>query len=102
MNLYEILVPCNFGDNGKPVTTKHHRNWDAYVRSIANGLTILKPVKGQWLNESKVLIHDRVIPVRIACDDAQITRIMNFTLNHYRQQAVMAYELSNRVFFVEK
>lgn len=102
MNLYEILVPCNFGDNGNPVSKKHHQNWDAYVRSVAKGLTILKPVKGQWQNESNETVHDRVIPVRIACTDAEISRIIRFTITHYRQDAVMAYELSNRVFIVEK
>lgn len=102
MKLFEILVPCNFGDDGKPISLKHHKNWDTYVRKVANGLTILKPVKGQWINTSNEVVEDRVIPVRIACNDSQIARIMQFTLKHYRQDTVMAYELSNRVFFLDK
>lgn len=45
------MVPCNFND-GTPVRTRHHREWDRQVRKISGGLTILPPSKGQWQNES--------------------------------------------------
>ena len=46
MKLYEILVPTKYGDNEKPIRTKHHKEWDKYVRKISGGLTILTPGKG--------------------------------------------------------
>jgi len=101
MQLWEILIPTLMGDNEKPVRTKHHRQWDKYVRALSGGLTILKPTKGQWLNpQSKELIEERMIPVRIACAESDMTKIINFTLSHYRQKTVMAYQISSKVLMV--
>jgi len=38
-----------------------------------------------------------MIPVRIACGEKQINEIMKITIKHYRQEAVMAYEISQKV-----
>lgn len=94
MNLYQILVPCNYNDTGKPVRTRHHKNWDAYVRKITGGLTILTPGKGQWIHKGD-LYEDRVIPVNIMCEEKDIKRIAEFTAKHYRQIAVMYFKLSS-------
>lgn len=96
MNLYEILVPTIFNDTKGPVSTRHHKSWDMYVRNISGGLTILKPAKGQWIHKGQ-LFEERVIPVRIACTPNQIRRIAEFTKNHYRQIAVMFYKISTEV-----
>jgi hypothetical protein len=91
--LYEVLVPTIYGDTKKPIRTKHHKNWDRVVRNITGGLTVLKPGKGQWLFKNE-LFEERVIPVRIFCTQKQIEKIVNFTLDHYRQIAVMYYIIS--------
>lgn len=91
--LWEILVPCNWND-GRPVRTRHHREWDKRVRALTGGMTIMKPALGQWVNEGEVY-HDRMIPVRIACNQAVIERIMDITAAHYKQLAVMAYKISD-------
>ena len=96
LHLWEILVPTIMND--KPVRTVHHKEWDKYIQKIANGLTILKPTKGKWLEPIVGKLHEeRVIPVRIACTRNQINLIINFTINHYNQKAVMAYKLSEEV-----
>ena len=84
------------GGTDKPVRTRHHKNWDSFVRNITCGLTILKPCKGQWIDKSK-LYEERVIPVRIACTRKQLDKIIDFTIKHYRQIAVMAYKISDEV-----
>jgi hypothetical protein len=94
--LWEILVPCTM--RGRPVHTRHHKEWDKVVRTIAGGLTILAPAKGQWLEpDTNTLFEERMIPVRIACTRKQIQRIMRFTLGHYDQKAVFAYLVSTEV-----
>lgn len=101
MNLYEVLVPTQYGDTLKPISTRHHKNWDKVIRKIAGGLTILSPARGQWIhvvNDGEQLIEERVIPVRIACDPAQIEKIVAFTLTHYRQNSVMYYLLTNEAY----
>ena len=99
MMLWEILVPTIMEES--PVRTRHHKEWDKYVRRIANGLTVLRPAKGQWMDpESKSLIAERMIPVRIICTKEQILRIANFTKVHYKQKAVLAYLLSSDVLMV--
>lgn len=102
LELWEILVPTLMGDTNKPIKTRYHRVWDAYVRKIANGLTIFTPVKGQWLSDSNQLFSERMIPVRIACSEEQITEIIKFTIKYYKQLAVMAYKISDRVLILNK
>ena len=96
IRLWEILVPCSY-NTGKPVRTKHHKEWDKFVRKQSGGLTIFKPAIGQWLSPANDLYCERMIPVRIACTEKQINKIMKFTLGHYKQLAVMAYVISEKV-----
>ncbi len=94
MHLYEILIPTKYGDTLKPIRTRHHKSWDAYVRKITGGLTILTPARGQWVNKGTTY-EEKIIPVRIACDTpSQMKKIALFTKQHYRQKAVMYYLLS--------
>jgi hypothetical protein len=98
MKLYQIMVPCNYND-GKPVRTKHHKEWDKQVRKITGGLTILPPSKGQWVNDG-ILYSDRVIPVNIIATEKQIKKIADITMKHYRQLAVMYFKLSDEAIIV--
>ena len=91
--LFEILVPTIYGDTLKPIRTRHHKRWDEMVRKVSNGLTLMTPAKGQWLFEG-ALFEERVIPVRIACTDTEMDKIVQFSLRHYRQKAIMYYVLS--------
>jgi hypothetical protein len=93
--LWEILVPTQ-SNEGKPFRTRYHRVWDKKVRKIAGGLTILTPAKGQWLYKDK-LFEERMIPVRIACTEEQINQIIDITMQYYKQLAVMAYRISEKV-----
>jgi hypothetical protein len=99
VEMWEILVPTVM--NGEPIRTRYHRVWDSRVRSIAGGLTVLKPAKGQWVNEGNLHI-ERMIPVRIACTHDQILQIIDITLKYYNQLAVMAYRVSDYVIIKEK
>jgi hypothetical protein len=96
MHLYEILVPTQ-SNEGKPYRTRYHRVWDEKVRSITKGLTIMPPVKGQWINPSDTLHRERMIPVRIACTSEEIEQIAEMTAKYYEQQAVMYYLISKEV-----
>ncbi len=98
MQLWEILVPCQYND-GKPVRTRHHREWDKVVRKITGGLTIFKPVKGQWVHEGQ-LYAERMIPVRIACSEKDIRKIAKFSLGHYKQLAVFVSLVSEKVLII--
>jgi hypothetical protein len=98
MKLYEILVPTMYGDTMRPVGLRHHKEWDKFVHKLAGGLTLLRPVKGQWLEiTTKDLMIERMIPVRIATTESNMNKIIDFTIKHYRQKAVMTYELSSNV-----
>lgn len=97
--LWEILVPCQWND-GRPVRTRHHREWDKRVRALAGGLTVYKPAKGQWVHQGQ-LYAERMIPVRITCPEGLIRRIAFITLQHYAQKAVMVYLVSERCLIVE-
>ena len=93
--LWEILVPTTYND-GKPVRVRHHRVWDANVRAITGGLTIMKPAKGQWICPEGQLYSERMIPVRFAvASQEQVRKIMQLTCFHYDQLAVMATRVSD-------
>lgn len=94
MELWEILVPTERG-NGRFYTIRYHKIWDGKVRAISGGLTILHPVKGNWISGAGELFVERMIPVRIACSREQIQKIMDITLNYYNQLAVLAYKVSD-------
>jgi hypothetical protein len=95
VNLWEILVPTI--RNGKPIKTKYHKVWDAKVREISKGLTVLTPAKGQWISPNGELFLERMIPVRIACTKTEIEIIADMTADYYDQKAIMYYLLSDYV-----
>jgi len=89
--LWEILVPGGYGFN-------HHAIWDSKVMDIAGGLTVLRPLKGRWVSPDGEVFKEPMIPVRIMCTDKQIVKIADMTMEHYGQQSVMVYKLSDEVF----
>jgi hypothetical protein len=100
--LWEILVPTIRPSTQRPIRTRFHRVWDAKVREISGGLTILSPVKGQWVSAPggglpSSLCAERMIPVRISCTRAQIEQIIDMTLEYYEQKVVMCYRISDLV-----
>lgn len=95
MDMYEIFVPT-IRNNGKPFRTKHHKNWDKRVIKITGGLSVFTPIKGQWANGGQIF-NERMIPVRVACNRKQILKIIDITMEHYNQKAVMAYKVSEDV-----
>lgn len=96
LKLFEILVPT-ISNEGKPYHTRYHRVWDKKVREITGGLTVIPPVKGQWVSNNGNLFQERMIPVRIACTPDQIDRIADMTAKYYSQLAIMFYLISENV-----
>ncbi len=93
--LWEILVPT-VSNEGKPFRLRYHRVWDAHVRKISGGMTILPVAKGQWLDGDKVYA-ERMIPVRILATRDQMEQIVEYTMRYYHQLAVLAYKISDEV-----
>ncbi len=94
--LWEILVPANSND-GIEYSLEHHKEWDTKIRELAGGLTILRTTKGQWINPDGKTMSDRMIPVRVLCTEEEINNIIQLTLSHYNQEAVLAYQISSAV-----
>lgn len=93
--MWELLVPTVRND-GRPIRVRFHRVWDAKVREISGGLTIMPVARGQWVSENK-LFKERMIPVRIIATRAEILEIIDMTKKYYEQIAVLAYKLSDDV-----
>jgi hypothetical protein len=101
LKVWCILIPTLM--EGNFVRTRHHKVFDAYVRKITGGITIFAPGKGQWINpENDELVEERIIPVNIACNDDDLKKIVNFTIKHYKQDALMYYKVSDEVFIMAK
>lgn len=94
--LWEILVPTIRND-GRPIRTRFHRVWDARVRDISGGLTIMPPARGQWVAPSGDLFVERMIPVRIVATLDEISDIIDFTMKYYEQLAILCYKISDMV-----
>lgn len=94
--MFEILVPT-IRSNGKFISTRFHRIWDAKVRSVTKGLSVLPPIKGQWVSPGGELFSERMIPVRIACTRQQIEQIADMSAAYYEQKAILFYRISDDV-----
>jgi len=100
--IWEIFVPTKRKD-GKPIKTKHHRQWDKKVQKITDGLTIYTPTVGKWKSKDGKEYIDRMIPVRIVATEGQMKEIVEITLSHYSdEEAVMAYVLSEKYILSER
>lgn len=97
--MWEILVPTERRlEPGKYYTTRYHRVWDAKVREITHGLTVMAPAHGQWINPATgELFKERMIPVRIVATRDEIEEIIDMTLNYYNQLAILCYKISDEV-----
>lgn len=100
--LYEILVPTERRIGGKPYRTRFHKVWDAKVRAISGGLTVMPPAKGQWVCNEGNLFSERMIPVRFLATPAQAEEIATMTLHYYDQLAVLCYVVSNEVMLIHR
>lgn len=98
--IWEILVPT-VRTNGECFRTRQHREWDCRVQRVTGGLTVLPPVRGQWVSIQGILTVERMIPVRIACTEDEINQIADMTAAFYEQDAVMFYCISDKVFIKE-
>lgn len=94
--LWEILVPTVRND-GRPFRTRYHWVWDAKVREISGGLTVMPVAKGQWVAPDKQLFAERMIPVRILATRPEIDLIVEHTLEYYDQLAVLCYKVADEV-----
>lgn len=94
--VWDILIPVADND-GNDFDIEFHKSWDQKVRDICNGLTIYKPVKGQWVNNTGKLFLEEMIPVRILATRSAIDRIINMTLQQYNQESILAYKISDEV-----
>lgn len=94
--LWEILVPKH-SNEGREYPVGYHRLWDENIEQLAGGITILRTARGRWVNLRGEVFVEEMIPVRICCDEGTIDGIIDFTLDHYNQEAVFAYEVSSNV-----
>ena len=99
--LWEILVPSHNND-GIEYRLEWHHAWDEQVRELSGGLTIFKSAKGQWEDLSGEVFYDKMIPVRIYCSEPDIEKIIQLTMEHYDQHAVMAYQVSKEVKLIQR
>lgn len=100
--VWEILVPTVHRVSGKGIRVRFHRVWDARVRAITGGLTIQYPVKGEWVAPDGTLYRDRMIPVRIIATHEEFNKIMQITLKHYDELAVMGYMITSNTLILHK
>ena len=99
--LWEVLIPVA-NEHGALYPKGHHQEWDQMVRAISGGLTIIPPVLGQWHDpDSKHLLIERMIPVRVLATDTQINQIIDLVISHYNQKVVFAYVISNQFILKE-
>ena len=90
-------------NDGKEYDISHHRMWDAKVQVVAGGLTINKKTRGIWQSPvTGKIFEEAMIPVTIYCDRNNIILIAKMTLQHYNQESVMCYKISDEVILINK
>lgn len=91
--VWKLMVPTVSND-GKPFTTRMHKEWDKHICRLAGGMTILRPVFGKWIHQGKAY-QERNIPVEVVCTRKELTEILEFTKSFYNQEAVLAVKISD-------
>ncbi len=100
--LWQIFVPTHDND-GKEYDTAYHRIWDAKVQVVAGGLTINKKSRGIWQSpQTGKMFKEAMIPVTIYCDKSILLMIAQMTVQHYEQEAVMCYKISDEVLIIKQ
>jgi len=94
--MWEILVPSRRSGQSVVFSYEHHKKWDDYVKKISGGLTIMRTAKGEWFS-SGAYQKEEMIPCRIICNENEINKIIDFTIEHYNQEAVLAYKIASNV-----
>lgn len=95
--MYVVLVPASRGKK-RFSYEDHHKVFDAKVKEICGGITIHKTVKGEWIAPDGTIFTDRMIPVMIAVKTVEeIEEIARFALDHYDEEAIMYYKVSDDV-----
>ncbi|NJO59878.1 MAG: hypothetical protein HC836_16835 [Richelia sp. RM2_1_2] len=92
-SLWEILIPKTSND-GTVISPCVRHSWDEEIRKISGGLTVLSPVEGHWIAESGALFKEEMVPVRVLATPKEMEKIIDLTFVHYKQESVLAYELS--------
>ena len=68
---------------------------------VSGGLSIITPIFGKWRGPDSKIYHEGMIPVQIACTETQIRDIIQITLDHYEQEAVLVTQVSPVAIFTE-
>lgn len=98
--LWEILVPAT--TDGKEISVLFHQEWDKKANELVGGLSIMKSMKGQWVNPNAEIFAEKMIPVRIACSIGSIYDITKFTRDYYNQEIIMVYKVSDMVLYIKQ
>lgn len=99
--LWEVLVPVCMGDPPVKIELAYHQEWDKQVREIARGLTVCYTSSNDLSLENAVFV-EKTIPVNIRCNLDEMLKIIDITLSHYQQQAIMVNVASPLSFIVER
>ena len=98
--MWEVLVPT-VGNDGTPFSVRHHRAWDSYVKALSGGMTLIPPVRGDWIDPAtSTEYRERMIPVRVVVTREQIVDLCKETARHYDQLAVLAYLIGTQTVMV--
>lgn len=96
LELWNIFVPVS-ANSGKRFSTRFHQEWDNKIIAHTGGLTFFPVVNGVYCRNEGGLQREDLIQVQVACEKRIIPTLIKLTKEHYRQQSVMAYRVSDRV-----
>lgn len=96
---WEIMVPIR-DNKGEKYSFRWHKEWDAKIVSISNGLTIQKKVKGKWISIDGKLHEEHMIQVIVDCTPEEIKKIEDITAGHYKQKAICSRKISDEAHLV--
>ena len=110
--VWEILVPES-DRSGHRFPLRVHNEWDAKCREFTGGgMTIMSVAKGEWVRPGPPgardpclgpgIVREAMIPVMLMADRTTMDRIARFTMDHYDQDAVLYYLISEDAFMAER
>lgn len=94
--LWELLIPTH-SNEGTEYSPEHHREWEKKAKGVSRGITFLGSARGSWESPQGKVFDEQMMPVRVRCTTDDIKKICDYTLEHYSQETVWAYEISSNI-----
>jgi hypothetical protein len=99
-HMWELILPV--GKDNKEFTPEQHKAWEDEIKSISKDIIFIREVKGDWLKSNLIEFKEKVIRIDVVCNNAQLKKIVAFTVTHYQLEDLIIFQTGEEVIIARK